>query len=115
MADSIPESLTFMFVPSLSSADLKVKCESVFDRSQESSALRRVLVHGMLYNLCMEYSGFYSSVPKTGRFSELAAHFINELEEALEGLPLSLPAHQETVEALIIGVSRTNNTCGDAI
>ena len=104
-ADASLESLTFIFVPSLDSAALKAKCENVFDRSQQSSALRRVLVYGMLYNLCMEYSGFYSSVPKTGRFSELAAHFINELEDALDGLPLALPASQETVEALIIGVS----------
>jgi len=94
-----------MFVPSLTVDRLGSMCGSVLSSGIQSPALRRVLVYGMLYNLCIEYSGFYTSTPRTGHYSQLAAYFIGELEHALLNVPLALPANQETVEALLVGVS----------
>lgn len=84
---------------------LKQKCEDLFNHPKESGPIRRVLVFGVLFELCLEYSEDRSDVAVAQRYSVLARMFLAKLEKGIAELPLIIKPSSEAVTALIMAVS----------
>lgn len=84
---------------------LKQKCEDMFNHPKECGPVRRVLVFGVLFELCMEYSEEGGNVALAQRYSVLGRMFIAKLEKAIAELPLIIKPGTEAVTALIVAVS----------
>lgn len=89
---------------------MKQKCEDMFNHPKDCGPVRRVLVFGVLFELCIEYSEFEKDVAITKRYSILARMFLAKLEAAIGELPLIITPSTEAITALIIGVSRNIDT-----
>jgi len=100
-------SLLLMYFPVLTPELLIQRCEEVFDRPRDCSPVRRVLVFGVIFELCMEYSEDDKSPSLATRFSDLARKFIPLLKAAISGLPLIIQPSMEAVIAATIAVSRS--------
>ena len=100
-----PDSLFLTFFPVVSIVPLKQRCESMFNHPKDCSPIRRVLVFGVLFELCMEYSEEGGNVALAQRYSVLTRMFLAKLEKAMAELPLIIKPSTEAVTALIIAVS----------
>jgi hypothetical protein len=86
---------------------LKQKCEDLFNHPKDNGPVRRVLVFGVLFELCIEYSEDRSDVVIAQRYSILSRMFLAKLEKAIAELPLIIKPSAEAVTALIMAVSLT--------
>jgi hypothetical protein len=84
---------------------LKQKCEDTFNHPKECGPIRRALVFGALFELCMEYSEEGDNAALAQRYSVLTRIFLAKLEKAISELPLVIKPSTEAVTALIIAVS----------
>jgi hypothetical protein len=100
-----PDSLFLTFFPVASIIPLKQKCEDTFNHPKECGPIRRVLVFGVLFELCMEYSEESGNATLAQRYSDLTRIFLAKLEKAIAELPLMIKPSTEAVTALIIAVS----------
>lgn len=105
MLTPVTDSLILTFFPVLSVGPLKHKCEEMFNHPKDCSPVRRVLVFGMMFELCIEYSEDDRNASQAKRYSVLARIFLTKLEAAISELPLIIPPSSEAITALIIGVS----------
>jgi hypothetical protein len=99
-------SLLLMYFPVLNPELLIQRCEEVFNRPRDCSPVRRVLVFGVIFELCTEYSEDDKNQSLAKRFSDLAKKFIPLLKAAISGLPLIIQPSMEAVIATTIAVSR---------
>ena len=95
-----------MYFPALTSELLIQRCEEVFDRPRDCSPVRRVLVFGVIFELCIAYSEDEKNPSLADRFSGLARKFIPLLKAAISGLPLIIQPSMEAVIATTIAVIR---------
>jgi len=100
------DSLILTFFPVVSVGPLKQKCEDMFNHPKDCGPVRRVLVFGVLFELCMEYSEDGKDAAVAKRYSVLARMFLTKLEKAIAELPLMITPSTEAVTALIMAVSR---------
>jgi hypothetical protein len=98
-----------MYFPVLTPDVLIQRREEMFNRPRDCSPVRRVLVFGVIFELCMEYSEYDKSPSLTKRFSDLAKKFIPLLKAAISGLPLIIQPSVEAVIATTIAVSRSSH------
>ena len=96
-----------MYFPALTSELLIQRCEEVFDRPRDCSPVRRVLVFGVIFELCIAYSEDENNPSLADRFSGLARKFIPLLKAAISGLPLIIQPSMEAVIATTIAVSQS--------
>jgi len=99
------DSLFLTFFPVTSIMPLKQKCEEMFNHPKDCGPIRRVLVFGALFELCMEYSEEGGNPALAQRYSVLARKFLAKVEKAIAELPLMIKPSTESLTALIIGVS----------
>lgn len=93
------------FFPVVSLGPLKQKCEDMFNHPKECGPIRRTLVFGVLFELCIEFSEDRSDAVVAQRYSVLARIFLAKLEKAIADLPLIMKPSAEAVTALIMAVS----------
>jgi hypothetical protein len=98
------DSLILTFFPVVTLGPLKQKCEDLFSHPKECGPVRRVLVFGVLFELCIEYSEDRSDLEVAQRYSVLARMFLAKLEKAIAELPLIMKPSAEAVTALIMAV-----------
>lgn len=89
----------------LSVGPLKHKCEEMFNHPKDCTPVRKVLVFGMMFQLCIEYSEDDRNASLATRYSVLARIFFTKFEAAISELPLIIPPSSEAITSLIIGVS----------
>lgn len=77
----------------------------MFNHPKDCGPVRRVLVFGILFELCIEYSENDKDTLQAKRYLVLARIFLARLEKAIGELPLIITPSTEAVTALIIGVS----------
>lgn len=99
------DSLILTFFPVGTLGPLKQKVEDLFNHPKDAGPVRRVLVFGILFELCIEFSEERSDVAVAQRYSVLARMFLSKLEHAITELPLIIKPSVEAVTALIIAVS----------
>lgn len=99
------DSLILTFFPVLTIGPLKQKCEDMFNHPKDCGPVRRVLVFGILFELCIEYSENDKDTVQAKRYTVLARTFLAKLEKAISELPLIIAPSTEAVTSLIIGVS----------
>jgi hypothetical protein len=100
-----PDSLFLTFFPVASVIPLKQKCEDTFNHPKECGPIRRVLVFGTLFELCVEYSEEGGNAALAQRYSVLTRIFLAKLEKAIAEIPLVIKPNTEAITALIIAVS----------
>lgn len=103
------DSLILTFFPVLTIGPLKQKCEDMFNHPKDCGPVRRVLVFGILFELCIEYSENDKDTMQAKRYTVLARTFLAKLEKAISELPLIIAPSTEAVTSLIIGVSNVNS------
>jgi hypothetical protein len=103
----VTDSLILSFFPVITLGPLKQKCEDLFNHPKDNGPVRRVLVFGVLFELCIEYSEDRSDVVIAQRYSILSRMFLAKLEKAIAELPLIIKPSAEAVTALIMAVSLT--------
>jgi len=101
----ISDSLFLTFFPVTTIMPLKQKCQDMFNHPKECGPVRRVLVFGALFELCMEYSEEGGNAALAQRYSVLARMFLAKVEKAIAELPLMIKPSTEALTALIIAVS----------
>jgi len=99
------DSLILTFFPVLTLGPLKQKCEDMFNHPKECGPIRRTLVFGVLFELCIEFSEDRSDAAVAQRYSILSRMFLAKLEKAIGELPLIMKPSTEAVTALIMAVS----------
>jgi hypothetical protein len=77
----------------------------MFNHPKECGPIRRTLVFGVLFELCIEFSEDRSDVAVAQRYSILSRMFLAKLEKAIGELPLIMKPSTEAVTALIMAVS----------
>jgi hypothetical protein len=98
-------SLILTFFPVVALGPLKQKCEDMFNHPKECGPIRRTLVFGVLFELCVEFSEDRSDAAVAQRYSVLARIFLAKLEKAIAELPLIMKPSAEAITALIMAVS----------
>lgn len=98
-------SLILTFFPVVALGPLKQKCEDMFNHPKECGPIRRTLVFGVLFELCVEFSEDRSDAAVAQRYSTLARIFLAKLEKAIAELPLIMKPSAEAITALIMAVS----------
>jgi len=101
--------LILTFFPVLTLGPLKQKCEDMFNHPKECGPIRRTLVFGVLFELCIEFSEDRSDAAVAQRYSTLSRMFLAKLEKAIGELPLIMKPSAEAVTALIMAVSPNRN------
>jgi hypothetical protein len=77
----------------------------MFNHPKECGPIRRTLVFGVLFELCVEFSEDRSDAAVAQRYSTLARIFLAKLEKAIAELPLIMKPSAEAITALIMAVS----------
>lgn len=77
----------------------------MFNHPKECGPIRRTLVFGVLFELCIEFSEDRSDAALAQRYSVLARIFLAKLEKAIADLPLIMKPSAEAITALIMAVS----------
>jgi hypothetical protein len=89
----------------LISEDFGDRCRKVYFKSEECTCCTYVIVNAALYYLFQERSYQQGDMEKQAMYRDYAQICQTNLDTALGNLPLFLPAHCETIEALQLGVS----------
>lgn len=88
-----------------SSEDFRDRCRKVYFRTEDYTCCTYVIVVGALYYLYQELGYTTEDEGMRATYREYCEICQTNMETALGNLPMFLPAHCETVEALHIGVS----------
>lgn len=87
------------------SEDFKGRCRKVYFRTDEYTCCSYIIVNAALYYLFLEEAYMSDDEERRGTYTEYYQICQTNLETALGNLPMFLPAHCETIEALHLGVS----------
>lgn len=87
------------------SEDFRDRCRKVYFRTDEYTCCSYIIVNAALYYLFLEETYMSDDEEKRGAYTEYYQICQTNLETALGNLPMFLPAHCETIEALHLGVS----------
>lgn len=104
---SFPGSLILRVFPFLTVNSLVGKCEEMLNHPERCSPVRRVLIFGLLFGLCVECGENDHPALTPGRHRVLASNFLAKLEAAISELRLFMTPDLESVTALIIAVCYT--------
>lgn len=87
------------------SEDFRDRCRKVYFRTDDYTCCTYVIVVGALYYLFQDLAYTSDDEGRRAKYTEYCEICRTNIETALGNLPMFLPAHCETVEALHIGVS----------
>lgn len=87
------------------SVDMRDRCRKVYFRTDEYTCCSYIIVNAALYYLFIEEAYRSDDDERRGTYTEYYQICQTNLETALGNLPMFLPAHCETIEALHLGVS----------
>lgn len=104
-------SLFFTFFPVLTVQYLKLKVERIFNYPMDDISVRGMLVFGVLFHLCLEYSEGTTDPLMGRRYSALAKVFSLSLQAAIASLPLVLAPSAEAIPALVVGAISAIELC----
>jgi hypothetical protein len=97
--------VTLAFYPLSNAESLKEKIDLMLDRPGACETARQVLIFGVLFNLCKEFSFNDTDQASSKRYSDLATLFMAKLEVAVAELRLVILPSPEANEAFATAVS----------
>lgn len=87
------------------SEDFRDRCRKVYFRTDDYTCCTYIIVNAALYYLFQELAYDSDDEERRATYTEYFQLCQTNTETALGNLPMFLPAHCETVEALHLGVS----------
>lgn len=97
--------MTFALFPTLELSTFMKRCEDLWNNPKGCPTPRKILVFGVLYQICAENSEFGFANTSPERSQSLTKVFLAKLDAALAEARLLIPPSREAVEAFLIAVS----------